>query len=100
MTRDVRVPEEVSGTAFPCFALDGSTDKPARTDTERMDWLERRVKADGDILCGWLRADSEYDEFKGKHFEWPETFWCGGEEQDGQPFASLRAAIDAAMDAR
>jgi hypothetical protein len=86
MTRDVRVPEEVSGTAFPCFALDGSTDKPARTDTERMDWLEREKP---ELIGAGIYLHSE-------------MYWARNESDDearDTNHRTMREAIDAAMDA-
>jgi hypothetical protein len=83
MTRDVRVPEEVSGTAFPCYALDGSTDKPARTDTERLDWMAR-CAFEAFHFMGGVRLTYFRDGKLFNHGVWALT---------------LREAIDAAMDA-
>lgn len=86
MTRDVRVPEEISGTVFPVYALDGSTDPKERTDTERLQWYLFDTQPDHigayDI---WERIeqDDTYDEDKADAF-YLRHCW---------------AAIDQAMDA-
>ena len=54
MANDVRVPEEIAGTSFPCFAIDGSTDPKARTDTERLDAMIQhgwRLETVSDTVC-------------------------------------------------
>lgn len=68
MPNNVRVPEEIAGTSFPCFAIDGSTDPKARTDTERLQWINDRVEegrgaiefgmTDGGHIGVWLNTYS------------------------------------------
>jgi hypothetical protein len=83
----VQVPEEVSGTSFPCYALDGSTDpKPARTDTERLEWLEDEIAAGR----GPEFVEAEYCD----HFVVASAGFRFGSVGAGR----LREAIDIAMD--
>jgi hypothetical protein len=80
----VQVPESVAGTHWPCFALDGSTEQPLpkqRTDTERLDWLEREHARLDPVMRLVVKRDHDRDGSK-----WVDTLHA-------------RAAIDAAMDA-
>lgn len=68
----------------------------AARDRERMDWLESKARNDEAVTCGYAREDSEFDEWAGKDRHWPATYYVNDEAQSGQPFTTLRAAIDAA----
>ena len=65
-------------------------------DSARLDWLERQARERESLLLGWNRADGDHNEFTGASCDWPESFFAIYEDQEGQPYATLRAAIDAA----
>ena len=67
-----------------------------REDARRLDWLEAQARTRESLLVGWNRADGDHNEFTGESFDWPASFYAIDEDQEGQPFATLRAAIDAA----
>lgn len=85
------IERELKLNAEPASPRDGR-----EQDGARLDWLEKWAKHEGDVMLGWSRADSDYDEFKGETFRWPESFYAIADDQEGQPYTSLRAAIDAA----
>lgn len=68
------------------------------TDAERLDWLEARLKREGDATLGWSREDRGFDEWSGRSVTWPESFWIDDETAIDPPRKSLRDAIDAAME--
>ena len=65
-------------------------------DSARLDWLERQARERESLLLGWNRADGDHNEFTGASCDWPESFFAIYEDQEGQPYATLRSAIDAA----
>jgi hypothetical protein len=65
-------------------------------DAERLDWLEAQAQLRECMPLGWTPAGSEFYDGSGEFVQWPATYWCGDEAQEGQPFTTLRAAIDAA----
>lgn len=68
----------------------------AEGDVQRLDWLEAQSRERESLMLGWNRADGDHNEFTGESFDWPESFFAIYEDQEGQPFNTLRAAIDAA----
>lgn len=67
----------------------------AARDAELWRRLERQSRADGEVCVGWSAAGSEPGEYGTTLSSWPESFWAGGEAQEGQPFDTLGAALAA-----
>jgi hypothetical protein len=70
--------------------------RAAEQDAARLDWLERIVKANGEVRIGYTEAWRESGDYGSVLSEGPEEFWIG-DETCGNADPTLRAAIDAAQ---